>query len=221
MCWNATVSLNTFLFSFFAVNFAYFNNVINIYECLFFYSFISMQLIEYFTWKNLNAKNLNNKNLNNKKINRLLSQLGFFLIFLQPLFFILIPNNVKFNVKATLITLYLAFFFLFFIPIKNDFSMTKAPNGHLAWNWLKYPPPIVLLWITFLLVILLYAKKYILFAIYAIIFLAIYYTYYKTNTWGSLWCWIANGLAVLLIMRTFFKSSIPDYLVTNPNANSK
>ncbi len=68
MCWNATVSLNTFLFSFFAVNFAYFNNVINIYEYLFINSFISMQLIEYFTWKNLNNKNLN----------RLLSQLGFF-----------------------------------------------------------------------------------------------------------------------------------------------
>ena len=209
MCWNATVSLNTFLFSFFAVNFAYFNNIINIYECLFFYSFISMQLIEYFTWKDLNNKNLN----------RLLSQLGFFLIFLQPILSILIPNNVKFNVKATLITLYLAFFFLIFISIKNDFSMAKAPNGHLAWNWLKYPIYIVLLWITFLLVILLYAKKYILLAIYAIIFLAIYYTYYKTNTWGSLWCWIANGLAVVLIIRTFFKSSIPDYLVTNPNPN--
>jgi len=206
MCWNATVSLNTFLFSFFAVNFAYFNNIINIYECLFFYSFISMQLIEYFTWKHLH----------NKKINRLLSQLGFFLIFLQPILSILIPNNVKFNVKATLITLYLIFFFLIFFSIKNDFSMTKAPNGHLAWNWLKYPPLVVLLWITFLLVILLYAKKYILFAINALIFLAIYYTYYKTNTWGSLWCWIANGLAVLLIIRTFFKSSVPDYLVINP-----
>lgn len=206
MCWNATVSLNTFLFSFFAVNFAYFNNVINIYECLFFYTFISMQLIEYFTWKNLH----------NKKINKLLSQLGLFLIFLQPLFFILIPNNVKFNIKASLITLYLVFFFLVFISIKNDFSMAKAPNGHLAWNWLKYPVYIVLLWITIFLIILLYAKKYILFAINTIIFLAIYYTYYKTNTWGSLWCWIANGLAVLLIMRTFFKSSVPDYLVINP-----
>jgi len=208
MCWNERVSLNTFLFSFFAVNFAYFNNVINIYECLFFYSFISMQLLEYFTWKHLN----------NKEINRLLSQLGLFLIFLQPLFFILIPNNVKFNVKASLITLYLVFFFLLFISIKNDFSMAKAPNGHLAWNWLKYPVYIVLLWITFLLIILLYAKKYILFAIYAIIFIAIYYTYYKTNTWGSLWCWIANGLAVLLIMRTFYNSSVPDYLVINPNS---
>lgn len=206
MCWNERVSLNTFLFSFFGVNFAYFNNIINIYEYLFFYSFISIQLLEYFTWKHLH----------NKKINRLLSQLGLFLIFMQPLLIILIPNNVKFNIKATLITLYLIFFSLIFFSIKNDFSMEKAPNGHLAWNWLKYPPLIVIIWLTFYLVILLYAKKYFIFAINAIIVLAIYYTYYKTNTWGSLWCWIANGLAVLLIIRTFFNSSIPDYLVINP-----
>jgi hypothetical protein len=207
MCWNATVSLNTFLFSFFAVNFAYFNNIINIYECLFFYSFISMQLIEYFTWKHLH----------NKKINRLLSQLGMLLVLIQPLFFILIPNNVKFNIKATLITLYVIFL-VFHIGylIKYDYSMVKAPNGHLAWNWLNIPVFYIFIWLTFLLVILLYAKKYILFAINAIIFLAIYYTYYKTNTWGSLWCWIANGLAVLLIIRTFYNSSIPDYLVINP-----
>lgn len=206
MCWNATVSLNTFLFSFFAVNFAYFNNIINIYEYLFFYSFISMQLIEYFTWKHLH----------NKKINRLLSQLGMLLVFMQPLFFILIPNNVKFNIKATLITLYVIFLVFLGYLIKYDYSMVKAPNGHLAWNWLNVPVFYIFIWLTFLLVILLYAKKYILFAIYALIFLAIYYTYYKTNTWGSLWCWIANGLAVLLIIRTFFKSSVPDYLVINP-----
>jgi len=206
MCWNERVSLNTFLFSFFAVNFAYFNNIINIYEYLFFYSFISIQLLEYFTWKHLH----------NKKINRLLSQLGLFLIFMQPLLIILIPNNVKFNIKATLITLYLIFFSLIFFSIKNDFSMEKAPNGHLAWNWLKYPPLIVIIWLTFYLVILLYAKKYFIFAINAIIVLAIYYTYYKTNTWGSLWCWISNIMSLLLIMRTFFNSSIPEYLVINP-----
>ena len=82
--------------------------------------------------------------------------------------------------------------------------MEKAPNGHLAWNWLKYPPLIVIIWLTFYLVILLYAKKYFIFAINAIIVLAIYYTYYKTNTWGSLWCWISNLLAVILILQVFF-----------------
>jgi hypothetical protein len=205
MCWNETVSLNTFLFSLFGINFAYFNNVINGYEYLFYYSFISMQLVEYFTWKHLN----------NKKINRLLSQLGLFLIALQPILFILIPNNVKFNIKALLIIVYILFFIFWIVYFPSNFSMTKAPNGHLAWHWLNLPPQIVLTWLTFFLVILLYIKKYILFAIHLIVFLAIYYTYYKTKTWGSLWCWIANIMAVFLIVRTFFKSSIPNYLVIN------
>jgi hypothetical protein len=206
MCWNATVSLNTFLFGLFGINFAYFNNIINIYEYLFYYPFISIQLLEYFTWKHLH----------NKKINRLLSKIGLFIIFIQPLLIILTPNNVKFNIKATLITLYLIFFSLIFFSIKNDFSMAKAPNGHLAWNWLKYPPPIVIIWLSFYLVILLYAKKYFIFAINTLIVLAIYYTYYKTNTWGSLWCWISNIMVALLIFRTFFNSSVPDYLLINP-----
>jgi hypothetical protein len=205
MCWNEAVSLNTFLFSLFGINFAYFNNVINGYEYLFYYSFISIQLVEYFTWKHLN----------NKKINRLLSQLGLFLIALQPILFILIPNNVKFNIKASLIILYILFFFISGVLLNVDFSMTQAENGHLAWNWLKVIPLYTFTWLTFLLVILLYIKKYILFAIHVLVFLAIYYTYYKTNTWGSLWCWIANIIAGFLILRTFFKSSIPNYLVIN------
>ena len=205
MCWNETVSLNTFLFSFFAINFAYFNNLINGYEYLFYYSFISIQLLEYFAWKHLN----------NKKINRLLSQLGLFLIAMQPILFILIPNNLKFNIKASLITCYLLFWFGGGMFIYVDFSMVKATNGHLAWNWLNVAPVYIFIWLLFLLVVLLLIKKYILFTIQVLVFFAIYYTYYKTNTWGSLWCWIANMMAIFLIVRTFFKSSIPSYLVIN------
>ena len=205
MCWNETVSLNTFLFSLFGINFAYFNSVINGYEYLFYYSFISMQLLEYFTWKHLN----------NKKINRLLSQLGLFLIAMQPILVILIPDNLNTSIKVSLIAFYLLFCFSFWMFINVDFSMVKAPNGHLAWNWLNVAPLYIFIWLLFLMVVLLLIKKYILFTIHLIVYIAIYYTYYKTNTWGSLWCWIANILAVFLIVRTFFKSSIPNYLVIN------
>lgn len=205
MCWNETVSLNTFLFSLFGINFAYFNSVINGYEYLFYYSFISMQLLEYFTWKHLN----------NKKINRLLSQLGLFLIAMQPILVILIPDNLNTSIKVSLIAFYLLFCFSFGMFINVDFSMVKAPNGHLAWNWLNVAPLYIFIWLLFLMVVLLLIKKYILFTIHLIVYIAIYYTYYKTNTWGSLWCWIANILAVFLIVRTFFKSSIPSYLVIN------
>jgi len=195
MCWNETVSLNTFLFSFFGLLFAYFNNVINIYLFLNILSFTSMQLLEYFTWRNLN----------NKKINKLLSQLGLFLIFIQPILAIIAFKSIAMKIKIYMIVLYLIFsmFCLIYFPI--DFSMEKAPNGHLAWNWLNFPPLIIFIWFSFIWGILLYRKLYLRFGLHVILFLAIYYTYYTTNTWGTLWCWIANFIALQLIFQVFFK----------------
>ena len=193
MCWNQKVSLNTFLFSLFATSFAYFNHVLNFYKYLYFISFISMQLLEYFTWRNLN----------NKKMIRFLSKIGLFLIFIQPILFTL-SGNIDNKIKTWIISLYLVFsiFCLLYFPI--DFSMNKAKNGHLAWNWLNFPTIIIFIWLSFIFGLILYQKKYFNFALYLIVVLAIYYTYYKTNTWGSLWCWIANLIAIELILKVFF-----------------
>ena len=198
MCWNQKISLNTFLFSLFGISFAYFNNVINIYGFLFYLSFVSMQLVEYFAWGNLN----------DKKMNRFLSQIGLFLIVLQPIFFTLsdftLSDNIDNQKKTSIIALYLLFsiFCLLYFPI--DFSMNKAQNGHLAWNWLNFPTIIHFIWLSFLFGLFLYHKQYLKLSVHLIIFLAIYYTYYKTKTWGSLWCWLANFAALKLILQVFF-----------------
>ncbi len=192
MCWNAEVSLNTFLFSLVGVLLAYFTKVINFVKSLFFLSFISMQLLEYFTWNNLN----------DKVINAFLSKIGLFLIFIQIPLFILSQHAIKRELKLASMIAYLTFAIsaLYYYPI--DFSMTKAPNGHLAWNWLQFPTYIVFLWFSFALGLILYQKKYITFITYFLIFFAIYYTYYSTNTWGSLWCWISNALSLKLIFQS-------------------
>ena len=61
MCWNQYVSLNTFLFSTFILLLIFYNNkysiykikeLNNIYAYFFLMSFITMQLIEFFIWKN-------------------------------------------------------------------------------------------------------------------------------------------------------------------------
>lgn len=193
MCWNKEVSLNTFLFSLFGISFAYFNNVVNFYDYLYLLSFISMQLLEYFAWGNLN----------DKKMINFLSKIGLFLIFVQPIFFTL-SRNMNNKIKTQIIALYLIFsmFCLFYFPI--DYSMNKAKNGHLAWNWLKFPTIIIFIWLSFIFGLILYQKQYFKFGVYLILVLAIYYTYYTTNTWGSLWCWIANLLALKLILKVFF-----------------
>jgi len=207
MCWNQTISLNTFLFSFFGINFAYLNRVITIYDYMYYIAFVSMQLLEYFAWGNLN----------NKKINRLLSQIGLLIVFLQPLLLIISLTGVEYNIKAFVIALYTVFMLscLLYFPI--DFSMVKAPNGHLGWNWLNYPLYIVLIYVFFYYILVLYSKQYVTFILYVILFIAIYYTYYKTTTWASLWCWIANIITVKLIIQTFFNPSLPNCLLFEKN----
>jgi len=206
MCWNQKISLNTFLFSLFGISFAYFNKVINIFYYLFFLSFISMQLLEYFAWGNLN----------DKKINRLLSKVGLFLIFIQPILFTLSHYNIETKIKTTIIALYTMFslFCVLYFPI--DFSMHKATNGHLAWNWLSFPTIIIFIWVSCCFGLILYQKQYIKFSVYLIIFLSIYYTYYKTNTWGSLWCWLANLLSIFWIIKAFDLNLSNCCLVKNP-----
>jgi hypothetical protein len=193
MCWNQEVSLNTFLFSFFGISFAYFNNVIQIYEYLYFLSFISMQLLEYFAWGNLD----------NKKMNRFLSKIGLLLISVQPIFFTL-SSDIHNRIKIWVIAVYLVFILFCSVYFTIDFSMNKAQNGHLAWNWLQFPPIIIFIWLSFIFGIILYQKQYLKFCVYVIVVFSIYYTYHKTNTWGSLWCWLSNLLALRLIVKVFF-----------------
>ena len=205
MCWNAKVSLNTFLFSLFGGSFAYFNGIISFFEFLYYLSFISIQLFEYFTWKNLN----------DKQMNKFLSQIGAFIIFIQIPLFILHQPKVEIQLKILLICIYIIFCLFCILNYPIDFSMNKAPNGHLAWNWLDFPTHVIITWLSFLLGVLFYQKEYLKFTIYFITIFAIYYTYYKTNTWGSLWCWISNILAFKLIIQVFFGSDVSNYLVFN------
>ena len=94
MCWNASVSLNSYILGLFASLFSYFNGVSNIYLFIFFQTFISMQLIEYFTWSNTFS-------------NRVLSQVALILIICQPLFSIInikkLPNIIPYLLIAYII----------------------------------------------------------------------------------------------------------------------
>ena len=68
MCWNQYVSINTFVFSVFVLLLIMYNNkyspykikeLDNIYAYIFLMSFFTMQLIEFFLWRNLDNKELN------------------------------------------------------------------------------------------------------------------------------------------------------------------
>ena len=182
MCWNADVSLNTFLFSEFVCLLAYYNGVIATTEFIYFTSFIVMQLFEYFIWKGYN--------------NRLVSQCAFIAILLQPAFIILCIKDTK--IIPPLLTAYATavIAFLIYQPwSKTDFSMKPAPNGHLAWNWMKLP--LIILYLSFYIIAIYFylSNKPLHIAFFIVLLTISLYYYYTANTFGTMWCWFANVAA--------------------------
>ena len=79
MCWNADISINTFIFAIFALVFIYITNTYSKYKTkifdnplvyLFFFEVALIQLVEYFLWRNLK----------NAKWNEMLSKIAAFII---------------------------------------------------------------------------------------------------------------------------------------------
>lgn len=196
MCWNASVSMNTYLFSVFASSIALLNGVITLPYFLFVQSFIIMQLIEWGLWSY-------------PKYNRILSMLAYTAILLQPLFSLnTIPNKHKY-LRTMLMLCYVAFLILLntvLIPWKKiNFSSVKASNGHLSWKWLQPSMIILIIWMVFFLAELVITKKWLRLLMNIALFVFIYYNNRNTLTWGSLWCWIANVLSVILLIQVFQK----------------
>ena len=196
MCWNQSVSMNTFLFSIFALFLSFSNGLIDNKTGLLYLSFMSMQLVEYFAWGDIN----------NKKNIELLSKVGFTLILLQPAISLLRLPDDKRNIMMSLYAVFILLILTIVKPLKDIvFSMHKAPNGHLAWDWLPFSLPIALIWLGFLSYYSFSINNYASLVAMIGSFGLSYYTYYRYNTYGSMWCWIFNALSIYLIAKVFVK----------------
>ena len=118
MCWNADISINTFLFGIFALVFIFLANTYTKYKqetfknplvYLLLLEVASIQLIEFFLWRNLK----------NKKINELLTSFALYIIIIEPLtIMLMIPN------KIIVISIILCYLF-FLLSITKSSSITR------------------------------------------------------------------------------------------------
>ena len=192
MCWNPEVSLNTFIFSTFGAFFA----LINHYDwkiVLFVYLFSSMQFVEYMLWNNL-------KNI---KLNELWSKVAFALIVLQPYSAINLINQISLrNLFFGIYTLILAIFLPSLIK-ETNFITSVGENKHLSWEWLPTNIIYHIVWLFFFIVPLYISKYYISVIFTLVTYLISYYLYNKTNTMGSMWCWIVTFSWLYIIGESF------------------
>jgi hypothetical protein len=192
MCWNSSVSINTYIFNLFACIFAYMNGVLSLPYLLFIQSYSIIQLIEYFIW----TKTLPN---------RLLSQIALVIICMQPIFCILTIEEPNRYVIPYALIVYVLLMSVFLPTGTFVFVSKKASNGHLAWYWLQPSLPLFLIWFFFLLMPFILNKLYVMAIIIVITIFVIYILYSDTLTWGSIWCWIANFISIYLIYLVFCK----------------
>ena len=193
MCWNANVSINTYIFGLFACLFALFNNKISVMSLLFAQSWMSMQLIEYFIW---------NKSFSN----RLLSQIALLVILSQPIFGIL---SISKHTTLKYVALVSYFLFITVLMIFKpwsmiDFRTIQSTNGHLSWKWLNYSSIVMVIWFMFISIKLFVNKDWYILSLVTISAIVTYVLYSKTLTWGSLWCWLLNLLSLILIATVFY-----------------
>jgi hypothetical protein len=171
----------------------------NIWVYLFFASFISMQLVEFFIWRNIN----------DKYYNHIFSVAGTILLLSQPFFSLMILSNIKLrNILLAICSLIVPY--IIYKLLNIDIYSEVAKNGHLRWKWINTSPIIYILVVFFLSFSLFYEKKYV-FVFLGLGLLGLsYYNYKMDDTYSSMWCWLLNSImlyyaAYLLIYLPFLE----------------
>jgi hypothetical protein len=215
MCWNENVSLNTFIFTTSVLAFIWYNNTYTQYKLkdfktpflyLLFFTFTSMQLIEYFLWKSLKTKD--------HKSNQLFSMIGWIIIrIIQPLAILLIIPKGYDIIKYSLSIIY--FLTLTIVSIYKqiynpiDFTTPIDNNGHLYWKWLdlyNYERIVFVLYIIiFFTLILTYPIAT------SILLLLLVYDYFKYANFSSMWCWMCNSVLLYFLFKILFVLPYKEY----------
>ena len=154
-------------------------NFTNNYFYFFILSFASMQLIEYFLWKNIN----------NKKSVQTISIFGQLLVLLQPIASLMMLKNEL--LKWIMIGIYSIPASILFISSNKNYKTTVL-NGHLKWNWMPVSYLMYYIWLFFLLFSLVMNGYYSYVLIALFLFMITYWSNYANGTAGSLWCWSIN-----------------------------
>jgi hypothetical protein len=200
MCWNAEISLNTFIFSIFVLILVYYNDTytkykIQLFENKWLYIFLltafSMQLIEFFIWKNIN----------NKYYNKFFTICAFILIFCQPIASLMLLNNYFIRNILLLLYLIIGIPYISYIIHTENINSTISSSGNLIWN-IKINIISFLIWLFLLLFSFIYENKweYVLFAIISFSI----FVYKEISTSGSLWCWFINSISIYLSIYLLF-----------------
>ena len=170
---------------------------------LFLFEVASIQLIEFFLWRNLK----------NVKMNEWFSKIASFIVTIQPATLMLMIQNT--TVKYSLLLIYILFFIVYVEFKKNyspiTFHTSIGKTGHLRWEWIDsngYVNKLLLVvyYLLYSVTLLLINNREIAVIGLLSLFVSLFF-YYKDKAAASMWCWLAN---------IFFLYSIVNILLVKP-----
>lgn len=192
MCWNAEVSIQSFGIGLLAI-FLLTMTGTSVPTIIFYTTIVFMQLIEYIVWTYGS----------DPEINFYASLGGAGLLMLQPIASILAVAPVQMRTMLLIAYIILGVITHFMDQdgrsLRERYRIEAGPSGdapHLIWRWLL-PVPWFSLAVYFIFLIgpLLITKQ---FDLTALVFLTLGFSIYSFGKgWGSMWCWIVNGMVVL------------------------
>ena len=202
MCWNAKVSLESFLFGAAAIIIAAYYHL-PLPLILFYATIAGMQFVEYIVWTYGSDPD----------INLYASFAGAFLIFLQPISSILtLPTGTGPLLSGYVLcslTKIIASSLHSNKTLREIYRMEPGKDGHLVWGWLNRDPLTIIgygIYFIFAFIPIFLSKDYN-FASALLITLGVsMYSLYMNKTWGSLWCWLVNGLVIAMCAKQVWKS---------------
>jgi hypothetical protein len=208
MCWNAEVSLITFITSLCMCIYLWYRNLQNDRPIsLWIFTFSLIQLFEFFMWLDIN---------NTKGWNNLATKISLPFILLQP--FVLSVSiwyyKIHYNNEYIKLLLYLligisgirAILAFIYIIINNKKWISKpGKNCHLVWYFMKDKLPYLIdfnfMYKYSLILLLLMIKPFhegLFYLLFGVITILISQYIYGLEM-GSIWCWIANVLGIYAI----------------------
>ena len=194
MCWNSTVSINTFLITLFSITLAYFNKTADSKLLFYIFAFSLIQLLEYFLWTNQKSVNLNN----------ILSNIGLLILVLECYASINLIQSTNIRYYACIVFSLLLFVGLFLHDYKSA-NTTIGINKHLQWNWVSYQTLCTIIYLLFFIGSSFFWSKELniikIFSIGSLVTASIW-AYVAGGGMGTLWCWIANFISLYLLYGT-------------------
>ena len=205
MCCNKDVSLNTFLFSGFVLLLVIYNDRYtqyktwksdNLWTYILIASFVIMQLIEYFIWRNID----------NPFYNNVFSIIASIIVALQPAASLMLLSstdlrNIMLGAYSALAIPYVVY--KLFV-VKTDPYSEISKQGHLSWRFLDTTLVVQAVWFSFFLFSFIYEKIWGCIG-FGMIALALSYYNYKTDqSMFSMWCWMVNAVMIYYAANLIF-----------------